>query len=197
MLLTSVSVCCRGVSEELNPLWENQAPACWRCFLKHRSCVTPEQLRVPYIEKETPQDQRKILLSLVTPPLASFPEVGYVLGAERAECAERARQRAAAGSEPQILEISSLSDESAAGRQAGRSTSLNHVWVTDLLPRLRICTTSNRHGWLQTKQTDSSVRADSPGRCRSSLCFIDQLSATNSLEKNGYEKLLFVLYKFC
>lgn len=70
---------------------------------------------MPYIEKETPQDQRKILLSLLTPPLASFPEVGDVLGA--------ARKRAAAGSEPQMLEISSLSEESSAGRQAGRSAS--------------------------------------------------------------------------
>ena len=60
-----------------------------------RSCVTPEQPRAPYIEKETPQDQRKKLLSLLTPhhlhpspPLSTSPasltEGGCVPGRERA-----------------------------------------------------------------------------------------------------------------
>lgn len=59
----------------------------------HRNSVTPEQLSVPYIEKETPQDQRKKLLSPPPHPHhspACLPEeeVGYVLGTLRAERAD-------------------------------------------------------------------------------------------------------------
>lgn len=45
--------------------------------------MSPEQLREPYIEKETPPDTRdENPLSLLTPQLAP-----YILGKERAECA--------------------------------------------------------------------------------------------------------------
>lgn len=56
----------------------------------HRSGVTPEQrMSALYREGDPSGPEEKITVSPHSPPLASFPEVGCVLGKERAECARR------------------------------------------------------------------------------------------------------------
>lgn len=77
----------RALESCIIPLWERRAAAGWRCSWSTQGLCGCGAAHSPYIEKETPQDQRKTLLSLLTPPLASLPEVGYVLGKGSAVCA--------------------------------------------------------------------------------------------------------------
>lgn len=119
--------------------------------------MTPEQRRVPYIEEETPREQRKILLSLLTPPLASFPEGGYVLGAR----ADEQRQEV----KPQILEISSLSDESAAGRQINVSGSrLGDRFITQIMYLHNEQQTRAGDDYRLTAVSVQTLTGPSPGR---------------------------------
>lgn len=126
------------------PLWEDQPAACWRCsWSAQELCNSRAAHSALYREGDPSGPEGKKLPSPLTSPLASPREVGYVLGKQRAVCAQ---WRAAWCQEENYKYCKSAGCQTSQ-RQAERSASLNHVWPTVITK-----TVSSHPAMLQTIQ---------------------------------------------